>query len=142
MTVPDPYATAPYEPAQPARADNSMSPLLRAAIWVAIGALIAAAIVCVIWVLVGSQNGIVGRAFLTILLLAGFAGVAILDAHLAPAVSAQTDTAPVEQSWPAPTEPTPPAPAPEQPEQSGGWWLFPVLPDLPDPPRGWFGIAA
>ena len=66
----------------------------------------------------------------------------ILAAHLGEAVSAQTDTAPVEQSWPAPTELTPPAPAPEQPEQSGGWWLFPVLPDLPDPPRGWFGLAA
>jgi hypothetical protein len=53
------------------------------AIWVAIGALIAAAIVCVIWVLVGTQNGIIGRAFLTILLLAAFAGVAIIDANLA-----------------------------------------------------------
>jgi len=84
MTVPDPYATAPYAPAQPARSENSISPLLRAAIWVAIGALIAAALVCVVWVLVGSQNGIVGRAFLTILLLVAFAGVAILDAHLAP----------------------------------------------------------
>ncbi|WP_194396403.1 hypothetical protein [Microbacterium atlanticum] len=79
MTAPDPYATP-----QPERADASLSPLLRAAIWVAIGALIAAAIVCVVWVLVGSQNGLIGRAFLTILLLAAFAGVAILDAHLAP----------------------------------------------------------
>ncbi len=69
-------------PAGPAVADSTSS-LVRAAIWVAIGALIAAAIVCVIWVLVGTQNGIVGRAFLTILLLAAFAGVAILDAHLA-----------------------------------------------------------
>lgn len=66
----------------------------------------------------------------------------ILAAHLGEAVSVPTDTTPVEQSWPAPTQPTPPAPAPEQPEQSGGWWLFPVLPDLPDPPRGWFGPAA
>lgn len=69
---------------EPSRADAQTSPLLRAAIWVAIGALIAAALVCVVWVLIGEQNGIVGRAFLTILLLAGFAGVAILDAHLAP----------------------------------------------------------
>ncbi|GAA5206768.1 hypothetical protein [Microbacterium kyungheense] len=84
MTAPDPYATAPHTPPQPARTEGSISPLLRAAIWVAIGALIAAALVCVVWVLVGSQNGIVGRAFLTILLLVGFAGVAILDAHLAP----------------------------------------------------------
>ncbi len=59
------------------------SRLLRAAIWVAIGALIAAAIVCVVWVLLGDSNGMVGRAFLTILLLASFAGVAILESNLA-----------------------------------------------------------
>ena len=58
--------------------------LLKSAVWVAIGALIAAAIVCVIWVLVGPQNEIIGRAFLTILLLAGFAGAAIFDAQVAP----------------------------------------------------------
>ena len=57
--------------------------ILRSAIWVAIGALIAAAIVCVVWVLVGNANGIVGKAFLTILLLAAFAGIAILEANLA-----------------------------------------------------------
>jgi MFS family permease len=66
------------------RTEASNSSLIRVAIWVAIGALIAAAIVCVVWVFVGAQNGIVGRAFLTILLLAAFAGAAILDAHLAP----------------------------------------------------------
>lgn len=76
MTVRDPHT----EPG----AGDSRSSLVRAAIWVAIGALIAAAIVCVVWVLVGTQNGIIGRAFLTILLLAAFAGVAIIDAHLAP----------------------------------------------------------
>lgn len=75
MTAPEPYA-----PTERPRTSS----LLRAAIWVAIGALIAAAIVCVVWVLIGDQNDIVGRAFLTILLLAAFAGVAILDAHLAP----------------------------------------------------------
>jgi hypothetical protein len=58
--------------------------IFRAAIWVAIGALIAAALVCVVWVLVGDANGLVGRAFLTIFLLAAFAGVAILEAALAP----------------------------------------------------------
>ncbi|MCR2799842.1 hypothetical protein QNO21_11985 [Microbacterium sp. zg-Y818] len=58
--------------------------LLRAAIWVAIGALIAAAFVCVVWVLFGPEERLVARAFLTILLLAGFAGVAILEARLAP----------------------------------------------------------
>ncbi|MCW3493580.1 hypothetical protein [Microbacterium sp. SSM24] len=79
MTAPEPYAPAP----QPA-ADDGPTSLVRAAIWVAIGALIAAALVCVVWVLIGGQNGIVGRAFLTILLLVGFAGATILDAHLAP----------------------------------------------------------
>jgi hypothetical protein len=78
MTVPDPHS--PQAPA----ASSSSSSLVRAAIWVAIGALIAAAIVCVVWVLIGTQNDIVGRAFLTIVLLAAFAGVAIIDAHLAP----------------------------------------------------------
>ncbi|MET0735191.1 MAG: hypothetical protein ABWY55_06060 [Microbacterium sp.] len=77
MSVPDPRL------AQPVRTDFPHSSLLRAAIWVAIGALIAAAIVCVVWVFVGPQNGIIGRAFATILLLVAFAGAAILDAHLA-----------------------------------------------------------
>lgn len=61
----------------------SSSKLLRSSIWVAIGALIAAAVVCVVWVLIGDANGMVGKAFLTILLLAAFAGVAILEANLA-----------------------------------------------------------
>ncbi|MCT9820817.1 hypothetical protein N3K63_11035 [Microbacterium sp. W1N] len=59
------------------------SRVLRASVWIAIGALIAAALVCVIWVLVGDENGIVGRAFLTVLLLAGFAGIAVAESHLA-----------------------------------------------------------
>lgn len=80
MTAPEPYAPEP----QTAAESSGPSPILRAAIWVAIGALIAAALVCVVWVLIGGQNGIVGRAFLTILLLVGFAGATILDAHLAP----------------------------------------------------------
>lgn len=57
--------------------------ILRASIWVAIGSLIAAALVCVVWVLIGDENGIVGKAFLTVLLLAAFAGVAILETNLA-----------------------------------------------------------
>lgn len=57
--------------------------ILRATIWVAIGALIAAALVCVVWVLIGDSNGIVGKAFLTILLLAGFAGMAIAESNTA-----------------------------------------------------------
>ncbi|WP_156876612.1 hypothetical protein [Microbacterium luticocti] len=75
MTVPS---------ATPPRTDVPNSKLLRAAIWVAIGALIAAAIVCVVMVLVGTANGIVPRAFLTILLMVAFAGVTILDTYLAP----------------------------------------------------------
>lgn len=63
---------------------TNSSLLIRGAIWIAIGALIAAAIVCVIWVLIGDGNGLIARAFLTILLLAGFAGIAILEASLAP----------------------------------------------------------
>ena len=65
-------------------AKPNASLLIRGAIWIAIGALIAAALVCVIWVLIGDQDGLIGRAFLTILLLAGFAGIAILEAGLAP----------------------------------------------------------
>lgn len=75
--------TVPGYPTEEPTRSGSASSLLRAAIWVAIGALIAAAIVCVVWIFLGEQNGIVGRAFLTILLLVAFAGVAILDAHLA-----------------------------------------------------------
>lgn len=60
------------------------SKIFRTAIWIAIGALIAAALVCVVWVLIGDANGLVGRAFLTVLLLAAFAGVALLEANLAP----------------------------------------------------------
>jgi hypothetical protein len=71
------------EPVSPADAARSRSSLLTTAIWVVIGALITAALVCVVWVLVGSQNGLVARAFLTILLLVGFAAVAIMDVRLA-----------------------------------------------------------
>ncbi|WP_051172774.1 hypothetical protein [Microbacterium indicum] len=66
---------APPEPAMPK--------LLRAAMWVAIGALIAAAILCVVWVLASPDGDVIGRAFCTIALLAGFAGVALGDAHAA-----------------------------------------------------------
>ena len=70
--------------AAPAEADEARSPYWKIAVWIAIGALIAAALVCVIWVLIGDQNGLIGRAFLTIVLLAAFAGAALLDASLAP----------------------------------------------------------
>lgn len=67
-----------------ASAYASRTPAARAAIWVAIGALVAVALVCVVWVLVGPQNGTIGRAFFTIVLLAGFAGMAIFESTLAP----------------------------------------------------------
>jgi hypothetical protein len=76
--------TVSQQPPQPEARSERAGSLLRVALWVAIGALIAAAIVCVVWVLVGPDNGLIGRAFLSILLLAAFAGAAILDAHLAP----------------------------------------------------------
>lgn len=63
---------------------TGMSPAMRGVMWVAIFALIAAAIICVIWVLFTPENDVIGKAFLTIVLLAAFAGVALLDAHLAP----------------------------------------------------------
>lgn len=66
------------------RSKPNTSLLIRGALWIAVGALIAAALVCVVWVLIGDQQGLIGRAFLTILLLAGFAGIAILEAGLAP----------------------------------------------------------
>jgi len=68
----------------PAKSGPNTSLLIRGAIWIAIGALIAAALVCVVWVLIGDQQGLIGRAFLTIVLLAGFAAIAILEASLAP----------------------------------------------------------
>ena len=72
------------EPTVQAAKKPNTSLLLRGAIWIAIGALIAAALVCVVWVLVSDQQNLVGRAFLTILLLAAFGGIAILEASLAP----------------------------------------------------------
>lgn len=71
-------------PQPPLAEKKNMSLLIRGALWIAIGALIAAALVCVVWVLIGDQDGLIGRAFLTILLLAAFAGIAILEAGLAP----------------------------------------------------------
>ena len=61
-----PHSPSPY-PGQPGLETPDHAPrsgLLRWAIWVAIIALIAAALVCVVWVLVGPENGLIGRAFL------------------------------------------------------------------------------
>lgn len=70
--------------ATPPEAEEARSPYWKFAVWIAIGALIAAALVCVVWVLIGDQNGLIGRAFLTIVLLAAFAGAALIDASVAP----------------------------------------------------------
>jgi hypothetical protein len=51
--------------------------------WVAIVALIAGAFICVYWVLFTPSGDVIPKAFLTILLLAGFAGVALGDSYLA-----------------------------------------------------------
>lgn len=80
MSAPNPYLGQPV--ASEDRNDG-MPPLLRGAMWVAICALIAAAVLCVIWVLLSPEGDVIPKAFLTIILLAGFAGVALLDAHLA-----------------------------------------------------------
>ena len=79
MSQPD---TTPHQTTQGEK--KNMSLLIRGSLWIAIGALIAAALVCVVWVLIGDQDGLIGRAFLTIVLLAAFAGIAILEAGLAP----------------------------------------------------------
>lgn len=89
MTTPSSDAPAPHVPPPPAAgtpepAYAARSPYARAAIWVAVGALVAAALICVVWVLVGPQAGSIVRAFLTVLLFAGFAGIAIMEARLAP----------------------------------------------------------
>jgi len=62
---------------------EGMSKLVRGAIYIAIGALVLAAIVCVLWVFVPDQGSLIGRAFLTVLLLSGFSGAVLFDANLA-----------------------------------------------------------
>lgn len=61
---------------------QGMSKPVRGAIYIAIGALVLAAIVCVVWVFVPDQSDLIGRAFLTVLLLAGFSGLVLVDANL------------------------------------------------------------
>lgn len=79
--------TSPYSPhtQSPAESDDApgIPPLMRGAMWVAIAALIAGAVLCVFWVLVSPEGGVIPKAFMTILALAGFAGTSLLDAQLA-----------------------------------------------------------
>lgn len=63
---------------------SRIPPLLRGVMWVAIGALIAGAILCVFWVLLSPEGDVIPKAFLTILALAAFAGMSLMDAQLAP----------------------------------------------------------
>ena len=63
---------------------SARPPLQRTALWVAVAAMLAAAVICVFWVLLGDSGGIVVRAFLTVALVAAFAGVTLLDASEAP----------------------------------------------------------
>ena len=58
------------------------SNLRRASLWIAIVALIAAAIICVAWVMLDTQGGVIGRAFLTVLLFAVFALIALGEANM------------------------------------------------------------
>lgn len=81
MSQQSPYPAQQANPQQP-QDEEQRTPYWRFAVWIAIGALIASAIVCVVWVLIGPDNDIIGKAFLTILLLAAFAGAAVLDASL------------------------------------------------------------
>lgn len=55
----------------------------RYVVWIVVGAILAAAFVSVVWVLTGNQGGVIGRAFVTIVLLTLFSGAALLDANLA-----------------------------------------------------------
>ncbi|MGO2189262.1 MAG: hypothetical protein ACTH4Y_13605 [Microbacterium gubbeenense] len=72
-----PGAAAPEE-------STGIPPLLRGVMWVAIGALIAGAILCVFWVLLSPEGDVIPKAFLTIIALAAFAGMSLMDAQLAP----------------------------------------------------------
>lgn len=65
------------------RGTTSESKLIPVTLWIAVGALIAAALVSVVWVFIGSQDDLLGRAILTVILLAAFAGASLLDARLA-----------------------------------------------------------
>ena len=74
-------ASYPAPEQQPAK--REIPKLIRGAIYIAIAALLLAAIVCVVWVFMPNQGSLIGRAFLTILLLAAFSGAVLLDANLA-----------------------------------------------------------
>lgn len=65
-----------------ARGPFLTSNLRRASLWIAIVALIAAAIICVAWVMLDTQGGVIGRAFLTVLLFAVFALIALGEANM------------------------------------------------------------
>lgn len=75
--------SSPQTPAPDAAPASNKVQLRTIAIRVAIGSLIAAAILCAVAVMIGGQNAIITRALLTIALFAAFAGVALYDARAA-----------------------------------------------------------
>lgn len=83
MSTPQNFPPQGAAPTAPPQQDEGIPPLLRGALWVAVGALIAAAIVCVVWVLLSPEGDVIPKAFTTILLLAGFGGIALVDANAA-----------------------------------------------------------
>lgn len=83
MSTPQNFPPQGAAPTAPPQQDEGIPPLLRGALWVAVGALIAAAIVCVVWVLLSPEGDVIPKAFTTILLLAGFGGIALIDANAA-----------------------------------------------------------
>lgn len=85
--APEPPAAAPQMPQAAPPADTAPSVatrLARVTVWVGISALILAAVMAVVWVLIGNQRDILGRALMTIVLLILFAGGTVLESRLAP----------------------------------------------------------
>lgn len=73
--TPPPDATAPEAPARRGRAAT-------AALYIAIGALVAAAALGAYFIIAGDQANVAGRAWLTLLLVGLFAGAVVLDANV------------------------------------------------------------
>lgn len=74
MTTPTPTTTTPEAPRR--------SRAAVAALYLAIGALIAAALLGAFFIIVGDQSNVAGRAWLTLFLVALFAGAVLLDTNV------------------------------------------------------------
>ncbi|MEL5991332.1 hypothetical protein ACOKGD_01865 [Microbacterium phosphatis] len=81
MSYQPPVTGAAHPPAHdPAPGVSARQSLLRrATLWLTLGVLVAAAVLGGIFIIVGDQSGVAGRAWLTLLLVAGFAGMVLLD---------------------------------------------------------------